>query len=47
MQQQLYYLKLFIVKVDVSNKEHFQFVLKHIAYTFSDIIYGKEKRPFM
>ena len=33
--------------VDVSNKEHFQFVLKHIAYTFSDIIYGKEKDPLI
>jgi hypothetical protein len=32
-------------QIDVSNKEHFQFVLKHIAYTFSDIIYGKEKDP--
>lgn len=31
--------------IDVSNKEHFQFVLKHIAYTFSDIIYGTEKDP--
>ena len=34
-------------QVDVSNKEHFQFVLKHIAYTFSDIIYGKEKDPLV
>lgn len=33
--------------VDVSNKQHFQFVLKHIAYTFSDIIYGKEKDPLI
>ena len=33
--------------IDVSNKEHFQFVLKHIAYTFSDIIYGKEKDPLV
>lgn len=33
-------------QIDVSNKEHFQFVLKHIAYTFSDIIYGKEKDPY-
>lgn len=32
-------------QIDVSNKEHFQFVLKHIAYMFSDIIYGKEKDP--
>lgn len=32
-------------QIDVSNKEHFQFVLKHIAYTFNDIIYGKEKDP--
>ena len=31
--------------IDVSKKEHFQFVLKHIAYTFSDIIYGTEKDP--
>lgn len=31
--------------VDVTNKQHFQFVLKHIAYTFSDIIYGTEKDP--
>ena len=34
-------------QIDVSNKEHFQFVLKHIAYTFSDIIYGKEKDPLI
>lgn len=33
--------------VDVSNKEHFQFVLKHIAYTFSDIIYGTVKDPYI
>lgn len=33
--------------VDVGNKEHFRFVLKHIAYTFSDIIYGKEKDPLI
>lgn len=33
--------------VEVNNKEHFQFVLKHIAYTFSDIIYGKEKDPYI
>ena len=34
-------------QIDVNNKEHFQFVLKHIAYTFSDIIYGKEKDPLI
>ena len=34
-------------QIDVSNKEHFQFVLKHIAYTFSDIIYGNEKDPLI
>lgn len=33
--------------IDVGNKEHFQFVLKHITYTFSDIIYGKEKDPLI
>ena len=33
--------------VDVSNKEHFQFVLKHIAYTFNDIIYGGQKDPYI
>lgn len=29
--------------VDVSNKGWFVFVLKHIAYTFRNIIYGKDK----
>lgn len=29
--------------VDISNKSWFIFVLKHIAYTFRNIIYGKDK----
>ena len=29
--------------VDISNKGWFIFVLKHIAYTFRNIIYGKDK----
>ena len=37
--------EIFHKPIDVSKKEHFQFVLKHIAYTFSDIIYGTEKDP--
>ena len=31
--------------LDVSNKNDFQFVLRHIVYMFSDIFYGKEKDP--
>lgn len=29
--------------ININNKNDFQFVLRHIAYTFRDIIYGKEK----
>lgn len=29
--------------VDISNKDWFIFILKHIAYTFRNIIYGKDK----
>ena len=32
-------------KIETSNKQDFYFVLKHIAYTFSDIIDGKEVDP--
>ena len=32
-------------KIETNNKEDFYFVLKHIAYTFSDIIDGKEVDP--
>lgn len=31
--------------IDISNKGWFIYVLKHIAYTFRNIIYGKEKDP--
>ena len=32
-------------KIETNNKQDFYFVLKHIAYTFSDIIDGKEIDP--
>lgn len=32
-------------KIETNNKQDFYFVLKHIAYTFSDIIDGKETDP--
>ena len=32
-------------KIETNNKQDFYFVLKHIAYTFSDIIDGKEVDP--
>ena len=32
-------------KIETSNKQDFYFVLKHIAYTFSDVIDGKEVDP--
>lgn len=31
--------------IDISDKQWFIFVLRHIAYTFRHIIYGKEKDP--
>ena len=34
-------------QIETNNKEDFYFVLKHIAYTFSDIINGKEVDPFI
>lgn len=34
-------------QIETNNKEDFYFVLKHIAYTFSDIIDGKEVDPFI
>lgn len=33
--------------IDTNRKEDFYFVLKHIAYTFSDLIDGKEVDPFI
>ena len=32
-------------KIETNNKQDFYFVLKHIAYTFSDVIDGKEVDP--
>ena len=32
-------------KIETNNKQDFYFILKHIAYTFSDIIDGKEVDP--
>ena len=32
-------------KIETNNKQDFYFVLKHIAYTFSDLIDGKETDP--
>lgn len=32
-------------KIEPNNKQDFYFILKHIAYTFSDIIDGKESDP--
>jgi len=32
-------------KIETNNKQDFYFILKHIAYTFSDIIDGKETDP--
>lgn len=34
-------------QIETNNKEDFYFVLKHIAYTFSNIINGKEVDPFV
>ena len=34
-------------QIETNNKEDFYFVLKHIAYTFSNIIDGKEVDPFV
>lgn len=34
-------------QIETNNKGDFYFVLKHIAYTFSDIIDGKEVDPFI
>lgn len=34
-------------QIETNNKEDFYFVLKHIAYTFSDIFNGKEVDPFV